>query len=113
MVAFFSCGPEVTLTHEADAEVYVRAMCEDGVARYEECDPDPEGLEPFTLEECIETHSTFDDPCFAELDELWRCRFERLSCDELLSMDIDASPDSTCFEFLDNTSECRLRQAGQ
>jgi hypothetical protein len=99
-----ACRPEITLDFKADAETYIRALCEDRVAKYEECDPD---FEP-SLEECIENfRSDFDDPCFAELDEFARCLVERLSCEEFLDVHIDTSPGSICRDFFVVVGECR------
>lgn len=84
-------------------------MCEDRLTKYQDCDPDPEMFESITLEGCIGYQSDFDDPCFAEEDEFFRCRVERLSCDDYFDIDIDTRPGSPCFEFLVMTNECRLR----
>jgi hypothetical protein len=107
-----TCGPEVTLDFKADAETYIRAMCEETVAKFEECAPNDD---PFVLEECIERQWDFDDPCFAEADEFSRCRVERLTCEEYLDVHIETSPGSICHDFFVALGECRSdhpRQSG-
>jgi hypothetical protein len=109
LIASAACGPDITVSHEADAAVYTHALCEDICAKYDDCAPIPDTFEDCTVESCVEFHSAgFDDPCFAEEDEFFRCRFERLSCDEYFNAGIDAGPGSTCFDFLVVFNECRM-----
>lgn len=97
-----ACGPEVSLASQgADAEVYVRAWCEDRLDKSVECAAHiPEGYEEFTVADCIETQTAqFDDPCFAEKAEFFRCRHERLSCQEYFDPNIQTPPGSACYDF--------------
>lgn len=111
LLACAGCGPEVSLNHGADADVYVRAICEDRCAKYDECiDLVPEGTEDCSVERCVESQMIdFSDPCFAEEDEFFRCRAERLSCEEYTDPNIDTSPGTICYEFLFAFGLCRER----
>lgn len=107
--ACVACGPEVSLDYGADADVYVRAQCEDKCAKYEECAPLPDNYEECSVTRCVELYSaTFDDPCFAEEDEFFRCLIERESCEEYFDGHIPSLPGSICYEFLVVFGECRL-----
>lgn len=106
-----SCGSDVSLSTEAaDAEVYIRAVCEDRCAKWDDCAPVPVSAERCSIQECIDFQwAGLYDPCFAEEDEFFRCRVERLTCSEFFDLNIETSPGSACYEFLVLASECRLR----
>lgn len=109
LIAGLGCGPEVSLaSHGADAEVYVRALCEDRLDKYVECAGYvPESHQGFSVEECIEAQTAdFDDPCFAENDEFFRCRDDRLSCEEYFDINIQTSPGSACYELFILVGDC-------
>jgi hypothetical protein len=96
-----ACGPEATTQGEAEADVYVLALCEEICAKYEECAPDPERYEECTVPTCVEAFFTdVDDPCFEANAELARCFTERETCDEDFDLVIDTSPDSICYDFV-------------
>ncbi len=93
----------------ADAEIYVRALCEDRSARCESCGEIPENWRTACdLESCIETglERAAELECFAQEDEFDRCRFERLSCEDYLSQNIDTSPGSTCYSEIQAAVDC-------
>lgn len=92
---------------EADAEMYVLALCEDRIAKYDECEEFvPAGWEQ-TLEECIEAQTEdFDDPCFPEEDEFARCLQERETCEDFFDVYVGTTPDSACFELWVLLGQC-------
>lgn len=109
MIAGPACGPEVSLASQgADAEVYVRALCEDRLDKYVECAAYvPESHQGFSLDECIEGQTAdFDDPCFAENDEFFRCRHDRLSCEEYFAVNIQTTPGSACYDLWILVGDC-------
>lgn len=103
-----ACSPEIVLDpQEADAEVYVRALCEEKCAKFDECAPVPDHAGECILSRCIESYSSeLDRPCFAQEDEWERCRVERESCAEYFSQNINTRPDSPCYALLNVATNC-------
>ena len=97
-----SCQPDATLpSFDADAEVYIEAICSDRVDKCTECAPVPDSWQgSCDYDACVDAaEGTLADDvaCFEELKEFSRCRLERLACNEYYVMDIDTSPGSTCY----------------
>jgi len=112
-----ACGPHASGAEmeAGEFEVYIRAICEDRYARVLECSelvPVPERFEEFSVQGCVEVQAGdyLEDPCFAEQDEFFRCRHERLSCSEYFGQDIDTSPGSVCYEFYLVLGTCVARE---
>jgi hypothetical protein len=107
-ISSVACGPQVLVDHQADADVYVRALCEDLCSKYVECAPIPEEVEDCIVPECIESLSDeFQDPCFAEWDEFRRCQAELESCEEFFDVHIQTHPGSTCHDAFVVFADCR------
>jgi hypothetical protein len=108
VVGAVACGPHVLVDHQADAEVYVQALCEETCSKYDECEPDPVQFGECVVSECIENLSEdFNDPCFAEWDEFRRCQVERESCEEQFDVHIETRPGSVCHDVYVVYTTCR------
>lgn len=107
-----ACSPE-PLAHEgADAEVYIRALCEDACSRWEDCAPLPSGFDDCSVEECIDRLSDeLDRPCFEPKLEYSRCRVERESCEEYFAMTIQTGPETACYDVLVVSQTCIERHS--
>jgi len=109
-----ACSPEIELEDEqdiqTDVEVYIRALCEDKCAKHIECAPLPDDAPICTVEGCVDaSFSMLDAPCFAHDDELFRCRTERLSCDDYFDPRFNMTSAMACPEFLEVLGECLER----
>lgn len=108
-IACAACSPEQLDREGADAEVYIRAFCEDGCSKWEECAPLPSGTEDCSVEECIEqffSPDEIDRPCFEPKLEYSRCRIERESCEEYFAMGIQTGPETACYDILVVAQTC-------
>ena len=106
-----ACSDPIELEPEVQTnpEVYIRRMCEDLCAKHVECSPVPEGVDPCTVEACEDASWTMiDSPCFEHEDEFFRCRTERLSCEEFFDPQFVGSS-AACDEFIVLLDECRDR----
>lgn len=108
VVGSVACGPHVLVEHQADAEVYVQALCEEICSKYDECAPLPEQFDDCMVSECVDySIGEVHDPCFAEWDEFQRCRVERESCEDFFDPHITTLPGSLCHEVYVVYTTCR------
>ena len=96
-----ACHSEISVPYEADANIYIQAVCEELCERYDECTPDPELHGECVFSECVdELAASLDDPCFIEKIEMSRCRLERETCDEYFDTQLETNPGSVCYDLV-------------
>ena len=105
-----ACAPEPSEQHGADAEVYLRAFCEDVCAKFDECAPLPQSTEECDVNRCVDG---YNEPCLVEKVEWVRCLVERESCEDYFDAYLDTTPNGICFEFVAPTIECAAEHPGE